>query len=74
MNLQEDQLYFFERLYSELAFSPAPPTVEEMKNSINSSRSTHLIWTNASSGETLEGSFYLEKNFLVYYQVTLEQM
>ncbi len=70
MNLEKNQHCFFG---SELAFSAAPPTIEEMKDSINSSRSTHLICTNLSSGDTLEGSFYLEKNFLVYYQVTLKE-
>jgi len=71
MSLQENQVHFFERFYSELAFAPALPTTEEIINSINSSRSTHLIYTNLSSGEILEGPFYIENNLLVYYQVIL---
>ena len=69
MNFEKNQLDFFEKLSSELAFSPVPPAPEEIFNSINSSQPTHLIYTNLSSGETLRGSFYLEKSFLVYYQV-----
>jgi len=74
MTFQENQLHFFDRLYSELALSQVPPATEEILNSINSSRSTHLTYTNLSSAETLKGSFYLQKNFLVYYQVIIIQI
>jgi len=69
MSFQGSQVSFFERLYPELGFSSATPKLEEIMTSINSFRSTHLIYKNLSTEETLEGSFYLEKNLLVY-QVT----
>ena len=69
MNSQKNQLDFFDRLYSEIEFFSTPPTIDELKVSINSSRATQLLYTDLASGETLKGSFYLEKNFLVYHQV-----
>ncbi len=62
MNLKEDRDSFFERLSSELGFPSAVPELQKT----NSFRYIHLIYTNLSTGETLEGTFYLEKNFLVY--------
>ncbi len=71
MSLQEDQVHFFERLYSELGFGSEAPELQDIMRAISSSRSTHLIYTNFSSGETLEGSFYLEKNLLVYQVILI---
>jgi len=68
--MQENQAHFFDRLYSELAFSPATSAIQEIINSINFFLPTHLTLKNISSGETLEGSFFFEKNLLVYFQVT----
>jgi len=74
MSLQDNQVHFFERLSSELGFSPAAPLIQEIMTSVNSSLSTRLICQNGSSGETLEGPFFLEKSFLVYYQIIVAYM
>ena len=73
MNLQENQAHFLERLYAELSFSPSTSAIQEIMDSINFSHPTHLIFKNVTSEETLEGSFFLEKNLLVHYQVNLKQ-
>ena len=74
MTLQENQVHFFETLYSGLAFSLTPAPPEETINVMNPSQSTHLVWTNLSSGETLEGSFSLENNYLLYHQVIMRRI
>jgi len=71
MSLQENHDHFFEKFSSELGFTPATPFIQEIISSINSSFPTHLLYKNVSSGETLEGPFYLEKSFLLYFQVIL---
>ena len=71
MASQENQAHFFDRLYSELAYSSVAPTAEEI---LNASGATHLVFTNLASGETLNGFFYLQKNFLVHYTMEIPEI
>jgi len=69
MSLQDNHVHFFEKLSSDLGFSPAPPSIQDIMNSLNSFVLTYFVYKNVSSGETLEGSFFIEKSFLICYQV-----
>lgn len=67
------QVHFFEKLHSELGFSQATPSIQEVLDSVKSSLPTNIRYQNVSSGETLEGAFFLKKGFLVYCQVIMNK-